>query len=186
MLEWPCHVSFTGIVSSVVCLFTGNVSYLRNTRQSNELLHWLIAPESFQRECQRFLHQPVVCRRQCDSSIFGGIVLMSMRYSRSRRVNSGRVPGAVCTAASVLGRGCVADQRARPHPSLLPLGAAPRLPLPQLQLRCDRSFTFPLSLNRIDINSQGGTCRGQMASKYSQRKKRSIGRWYISPYKRKL
>src|SRR5215471_3585778 len=26
--EWPCHVCFIGIVSSVMCLFTGNVSYL--------------------------------------------------------------------------------------------------------------------------------------------------------------
>src|SRR5215831_18322751 len=26
--EWPCHICFIGIVSSVMCLFTGNVSYL--------------------------------------------------------------------------------------------------------------------------------------------------------------
>src|ERR1700758_2831860 len=26
--EWPCHVCFIGIVSSVMCLFTGNGSYL--------------------------------------------------------------------------------------------------------------------------------------------------------------
>jgi hypothetical protein len=26
--EWPSHVSFIGIVSLVICLFAGNVSYL--------------------------------------------------------------------------------------------------------------------------------------------------------------
>src|SRR5690242_13185152 len=28
--EWQCHVCFIGIVSSVMCLFTGNVSYLHS------------------------------------------------------------------------------------------------------------------------------------------------------------